>query len=272
MKLIYILFYIVGILNSGGLLAGDTPTLKVLMIGNSLTYTYAIPSILENMALAFGKSIKVTSHVAGGKSLMWHWTNASGTPPTVAPAAILSGHWDVIILQDISTIAKSRVAISDFEKVTREYVNLVNRRESQVILYMGFVRQPNITEALAKEIVDIYTNQARFLKVNCAPVALSFIHFREKNSSIALLDNQVGLKYARNIHGSHQSPFGAYLAAATLFSAIFNKSPVGNRFRKSGDGTLIEDEDALLAQQIAWDTWISYEPIINKIPTKSNAE
>lgn len=233
--------------------------LRVLMIGNSLTYTYNIPGIIERMAAVNGKKIEITLHVAGGKSLMWHWNNRTGKPPVTAQEKIADKKWDIVILQDSSQATKDTESIGEFRHATKDYLNLTRKNSNaRIILYMPFIRRANVTELEAKGVIDVYTKQANSLGIECAPVALSFVRMREMKPEFALLDNQIGLKYAFNKHSSHQSPFGSYLAASTIYAAIYNETPVGNKYRLSSDSIVIDDEDALLAQQVAWDSWSLY--------------
>jgi hypothetical protein len=48
---------------------------KILMIGNSLTFCWGIPAILEHLATASDHKLAITAHVTPGMTLTWHWTN-----------------------------------------------------------------------------------------------------------------------------------------------------------------------------------------------------
>ena len=246
-------------LSQGATAAGAEPS-KILMVGNSLTYTYDIPKILGDLAQGAGKKIEITKHVAGGKSLAWHWANKSGKPERSVQEVIEGGQWDLVILQDSSSTAVKPESREEFKTSSRAFFDLVSKnKDTRLMFYMGFVRKPEITAADIKPVVDMYTEQADVFRVACAPVPLAFLRCREKAPQLALLDNQAGLKYAQNKTGTHQSPFGSYLAACTIYSAIYDQSPVGNPARASGEGVVIEDGDAALAQQIAWETWSEYK-------------
>lgn len=239
--------------------AGAEPS-KILMVGNSLTYTYDIPKILGDLAQGAGKKVDISRHVAGGKSLSWHWANKSGKPERSVQEVIEGSKWDLVILQDNSSSAVKPETREEFKTSARQFFDLITKnKETRMMFYSGFVRKPDITAADVKPVIDMYTEQADALQVACAPVVLAFLNCREKAPQLALLDNQAGLKYAQNKTGTHQSPFGSYLAACTIYSAIYDQSPVGNPSHTSGDGTVIEDADAALAQQIAWDTWCAYK-------------
>lgn len=229
---------------------------EVLMIGNSLTYTYNIPQILEDMASGSGKKLSITAHVAGGKSLAWHWNNKSGKNPMTAPEAIAAKSWDLVILQEGSRVAFKADTLAEFNACIPGYVEAVAKnKETRLMFYTGFVRKPDVTEADIKPVEEMYHTQAAAFQLTSAPVVRAFLRCRERAPKLALLDNETELKYAQNKTGTHQSPFGSYLAACTLYAAIYDQTPVGNPARKCGEGMVIEDEDAQLAQEIAWATW-----------------
>jgi hypothetical protein len=51
--------------------------------------------------------------------------------------------------------------------------------------------------------------------------------------------------------GSHPSRAGTYLAAATVYAALYGRSPVGNNFDAFGE---VDTKTRLFLQQVAWDT------------------
>jgi hypothetical protein len=51
----------------------------------------------------------------------------------------------------------------------------------------------------------------------------------------------------------HPTLFGTYLAACTIYAAIYNKSPVGNAFNGG-----IDDKTAAFLQSVAWETVQEY--------------
>ncbi|MBP3984486.1 hypothetical protein J5837_08595 [Pseudoxanthomonas helianthi] len=76
--------------------AAERPVLRVLVVGNSLTYTNNLPGLLRALASAQenGPAISTTTYVLPGADLVWHWRNG-----TVAKA-IDQGHWDMLVLQE----------------------------------------------------------------------------------------------------------------------------------------------------------------------------
>lgn len=248
---------------------------KVLMVGDSYIYVYKIPVILEALAKSSGKKLTVTQHVGGSKSLVWHWTNKSPPDMTTAPEAMAKEHWDMVILEEGNVDFKKPEDIAAFKTCTRDYVDLAAKTKTQVLFYTGIWMQyklPYLTPEAIKPGMDMYTQQADALTISCSPVALAFLHCQDRAPLLAVFDcqkdqNKKLLKYGLDKMGWHQSPFGAYLAACTLYASIYDQSPVGNKAHSSGDGTTVFDEvDATIAQQVAWDTWNAYKVTLKATP------
>jgi len=234
---------------------------KILMIGNSLTYTYGIPAILGRFATDTKRTLTITTHITGGKDLTWHWNNPSKPSNLTAVEAITQGGYDLVILQDHSQRANKPDGRTEFTRITAEYAKLISAKSMRAMFYMGHNRDEDITQASLQPTIDMYTQQADVLGIPCAPVALAFLRCNQANPKLALLDNQIDRTYALNKGGTHQSPFGAYLAACTIWSAIYGQSPVGLSFHGAFDAKTeieIAPADAAAAQESAWRTWQEY--------------
>jgi hypothetical protein len=70
-----------------------TGSLRVLFIGNSLTYVNDLPEMVSSLASASGLSIQTASVTYGNYALIDHWNTGD------ARAAVENGHYDVVILQ-----------------------------------------------------------------------------------------------------------------------------------------------------------------------------
>lgn len=234
---------------------------KILMIGNSLTYTWNIPAILEHFATASNRVLSVTAHVAGGKGLDWHWTNALKSTDTTAKEAIEKGGFDLVIIQEFSNQLQKKEGQDSFKKFGPEYIKAVRDKSMQPMLYMAHPTAKEVKLDSLKAIIEANNQMADEQNVVCAPAAIAFAKFAEKYPKIALIDNQVDRKYAQNKAMTHPSPFGSYLAACTLYAAIYKESPVGLTFHAAFDGKTeipIDADDAKAAQEIAWDVWQEY--------------
>ena len=95
----------------------------------------------------------------------------------------------------------------------------------------------------AKTLADAYTLAGNANQALVIPAGLAFARSIAKRPDVNL--------YVADKR--HPSPEGSYLAAATTYAALFNKSPVGLKFSAS-----IKPDVAAHLQQVAWDTVQQY--------------
>jgi hypothetical protein len=72
---------------------GGTP-LRVLFVGNSLTYVGNLPAVLESLASSNGKPLKADMIVKGGATLT-QWLDSGAVQK-----ALQAGHYDYVVLQE----------------------------------------------------------------------------------------------------------------------------------------------------------------------------
>lgn len=75
------------------LFSSDTTSISVLFVGNSLTYTNSMPSILSFIAKNYRINIKTKCMCISNSALMDHWSDGS------LKATIENGEFDFVILQ-----------------------------------------------------------------------------------------------------------------------------------------------------------------------------
>ena len=82
--------------------AAATQPLRVMLVGNSLTYTNNLPRLLQSLARSqpIGPRIETTSFVVAGGSLDERWSDGH------AAAALRQGHWDALVLQESSGLPR----------------------------------------------------------------------------------------------------------------------------------------------------------------------
>ncbi|HSF38638.1 MAG TPA: hypothetical protein VLT87_02530, partial [Thermoanaerobaculia bacterium] len=85
--------------------------LRVLFLGNSLTYSNDLPGIVQAFAKARGQEIYVDSVTLGGANLEDLWDDGS------ALDAIAKGNWNVVVLQQgPSSAPDSREHLRDWTR------------------------------------------------------------------------------------------------------------------------------------------------------------
>src|SRR4051812_23526504 len=99
MKKIYLAFFLF-ILRSLDV-SGASDTTRVLFIGNSFTYVYDVPGLVNGLATAAGLPLKFVMHAPGGISVgdTAQGTSAHMNNPLVYDL-IRSDNWDYVSLQD----------------------------------------------------------------------------------------------------------------------------------------------------------------------------
>lgn len=242
--------------------AAETPDpAKVLMIGCSFLYAYNIPIILDGLCEAGGKKARFTQHAGGDWTLVAHLTHKLGG--ATGPELIAKEHWDLIILVDgnfpMPNDPKLPGFVAGFKDAARQFRDLGAKTGTPVMLYSGFIWIK--TDQDIKNRLKFNNEAADDLGLICAPTLQAVLNSKKAYPNLAVTDDQREGKYATHKYGLHQSPYCAYLGACTIYAAIYNQSPVGLKFHKSGSGKdemVIDDADALAAQQVAWDTWKTY--------------
>lgn len=257
-RIYWMTFAVAGVLGLRTLEAAEPG--KILMVGNSLTSTYDIPKMLVGLAQSKGKTLVADSLIGGGKSLLWHLDEG----PKGRPAAdkVVGGGYDMLVLQDVARGMLKAGGPENLAAAVDRFVKLGKEANAKIALYAGFVRSASPSDEDVSKVMEAYTSVAQEHKIPCAPVALAFQRFLEVNGDVALLDNEQNKRYALDKTGTHQSPFGSYLAACTIYSALYDQSPEGSSYRTLPDGTELSPEDAALAQKVAWETWAAYKPTL----------
>jgi hypothetical protein len=79
----------------------EAPALRVLFVGNSLTYVNDLPAVLAQLADAQPAPLRIETRtfVAAGGTLAERWADGA------ARAALDDGHWDALVLQERGGVA-----------------------------------------------------------------------------------------------------------------------------------------------------------------------
>jgi hypothetical protein len=109
--------------------ASASNELRVLFIGNSLTYTNNLPELVAALAAAAGqKPLNFQALVGGGFALEDHWNSDK------ARKLITAGGWQYVVLQQgPSALPESRKLLLDY---TRRFAQEIRRSGARPALYM----------------------------------------------------------------------------------------------------------------------------------------
>ncbi|MGH7461245.1 MAG: hypothetical protein ACREMA_09485, partial [Longimicrobiales bacterium] len=213
--------------------------LRVLFIGNSLTYVNTLPAIVE--ALADSAKVKPLSWkmvAYPDYNLEDHWARPE------ARNAIREGGWDVVVLQQgpSSTIANRAQLIASTRLINEE----IRRVGGRAGLYAVWPQSVNLFSLEAS--AESYRLAADSVDGRLFPVSLAWKAAWAREPNAPLYSD-----------GLHASVAGSYLAALVIFQQLYQRSsvvglPARLTLRLSGSPRV--DLDARLAgvlQQAAQD-------------------
>ena len=221
---------------------------KVLFIGNSYTYFWNLPHVVQGLAESSDIKISTKQSTAGGVNLGQHWR---GDRKLKSKSMIEEGDFDIVVIQDHSM--RSIQAPDSLMYYGKQFSDLIKSTGAQPYVYMTWSRRwdPYMIETIQKE----YTRLAEKINARIVPVGLAWQRALELRPELPLYDDD----------GSHQSSLGTYLNACVFYGVFTGKSPVGltNRLiSKDQYGekvylTIQSSENAIFCQKVA-------EEIINK--------
>ncbi len=161
----------------------------------------------------------------------------------------VGGPFQVVILQDQSGTALYETRQKEFRETVISYAKAIRMAQGEPALYMppAYVA-PH--KSASPELVDLnsnlYTRVGNEVGALVIPVGLAFAEAYRQRPDI---------KLHQDFDGSHPTLLGTYLAAATVFAAIYDASPVGNSYDYFGK---INKDDAKFLQMIADTTVKTY--------------
>ena len=215
---------------------------KILMIGNSFTFYWNLPQVLEKMFEASGVNIKVFQKTIGGSKLHEHWTYHMQESYAFKDFDFVTfnEHSTYPLLQ-LDSCAKYIKLFSETAKNKNVKPYVYGTWEYPYLKKISSQRHSNTMQVL-DSISDV--NDATYV-----PVGEAFKYIENINTGFDLYmdDNK------------HPSPNGTYLIACVFYSMITGNSPIGlpRRFEgKNVEGKKIyyiitEPSAAQTAQEVA---------------------
>jgi len=177
---------------------------RVLILGNSLTYTNNLPVMVDSLAAASGIEVKCTAITDGGFGLIDHYVSASRR------AAVLNGHFDWVILQQgPSALAESRDSLLAWAGL---WEPLIKASGAKGAMYAVWPERERLFAF--GDVSDAYRLAAQEIDALFLPVGDSWLETWARNPNIAL--------YGRD--NFHPSVAGTYVAAVTIVSMLSGRS------------------------------------------------
>jgi hypothetical protein len=185
---------------------GPAKSIRVLFIGNSLTYVNDLPAELQAMVAAAypgGPTLRYESVTPGGYTLQRHWNEGK------AAAKIAEGRWDYVVVQE-----QSQIPFTDREQVF-QYARLFDREIKKVgaktVFYMTFPLKKKFEDG--DLLPEIYSSLGKELGAIVVPVDVAW-------HEAAKLDRNLVLYKA---DGVHPAAAGTYLAVCCFADRLWGK-------------------------------------------------
>ena len=218
---------------------------NILFIGNSFTFYWNLPLVVEAMANERNYNFDITQSTASGSSLKDHWFE---NDELKSKTLITTGRYDRVVLQDYSlnplqNLVESRRYFTDF-------IEWVKANNGTPYIYATWMYKgiSNNNYDVVDPIQDALQPVADKTGAVMVPIDQAFrtIQKRHPNISIFMSDNK------------HPSPVGTYLAACVYFRIFTGESPLGlsRRYeRKDENGKkiflgMVEKSSAKKCQEI----------------------
>ena len=187
--------------------------LRILFIGNSLTYVNDVPGIVAAFAGAAGLPPPICrSVVAGGFSLEDHWNQGA------AQKALEEEKWDFVVLQQGPSASPEGRGL--LIRYARRFAPLIRRAGATPALYMVWPSSARRRDFGG--VSDSYRLAARDVGALLLPAGDAW----------RIAEDQIAEKKLRDLplysaDGLHPTAAGSYLAAAVIYGGLFHRSPLG---------------------------------------------
>jgi hypothetical protein len=198
----------------------DAPpaSLRVLFVGNSYTFYNDLPGLIARMGAAAARAgrgpvITVDSVTAGGASMRSHWD--TGT----APARIMAGPWDAVVLQGQSV--EPVLNTPEFRTYSLRLGGLATARGARPVFFATWPRRAG--DALYAQSWSGGTPQGFNTRMHAAYAEVAAM----SSGGLAAVGNAwmraLGARPTIDLYdpdGSHPSAAGSWLAACVLYRAL----------------------------------------------------
>jgi hypothetical protein len=231
------------------------PPASVIYIGNSFFYyNNGMHGLVGGMVREGLSNHKLRASLVtiGGSGLDWHDVASYFRPDGIGKYSFVGNNevvfnppgsklFEVAVMMDCSQCPVHPTLKAVFTEYAKKHSDTVRKHGAVPVFFMSWAYQdaPEMTQTLA----DAYTVAGNANQALVIPAGLAFARSIAKRPDVNL--------YVADKR--HPSPEGSYLAAATTYAALFNKSPVGFKFSAG-----LKPDVAAHLQQVAWETVQQY--------------
>lgn len=206
--------------------SGEAAKIRVLFIGNSLTFTNDLPRRIAELAKFRNFYVEYDMYAPGGYTLSQH-----AADPLLLEK-INKGTWDFVVLQEQSQL--SAFSQEQIQQEVYPYAKKLSRlirnanSGTRIVFYMTMARKDGDPQnvrispelgtykGMQRRISASYMSMAQQNQGLLVPAGLVWENVRSKRPSLDL--------YADDIHPNRT---GTYLIACVFYAILFKDSPVG---------------------------------------------
>ncbi len=188
-------------------------TYKVLFIGNSGTFFWAIPQSVKSFIESGGTGISLatSSSVHGGKRLEYHYTQ------TNVLEKIKQDNFDYVILQDAS--GGTLDYRESFHKYAGKFIKAIRKAGAEPVLY-AYCGQKKYSNSDREKVMENYFEVAKKYNVTVVPVVIAMNYAFQQRPDVNF----------NNPDNVHLGMYGAYLITCSFYAVLSGKSPVGHPY------------------------------------------
>jgi uncharacterized protein DUF4886 len=227
---------------------------SAIFIGNSFFYyNNGISSRFTSLLRAADPDYKfrATMVTISGSGADWHDVDSYFRPNAIGMYSFdrnnnivfnkIDRLFDLAIMMDCSQCPIHPQLKSVFYEYSKKNSDIVRQHGAVPVFFMSwaYADKPEMTAELAEAYTQAGNDDGAFV----IPAGLAFARAVAQRPDLNL--------YARDKR--HPSMAGTYLATATVYAALYKKSPVGLKYRAG-----LERETATFLQTAAWDTVQAY--------------
>jgi hypothetical protein len=229
---------------------------SAIFIGNSFFYyNNSLHNHLGRLLAAAdpGYNLRITSVTISGSGADWHDVESYFRPNALGQYSFDADNnivfnkfdrlFDLAIMMDCSQCPIHPQLQPAFYEFSRKHSDTVRRHGAKPVFFMSwaYADKPEMTAQLAQA----YTKAANDNDAFVIPAGLAFARALQQRPGLVL----------HAADKRHPSMAGTYLAASTVYAALFKKSPEGLKYTAG-----LDEETAKFLQAVAWEAVQDYFP------------
>ncbi len=209
-------------------LAPNVRPLRVLFIGNSLTYYNDLSGLVQQLSMKEERPLEVDSVTVANATLAFHWTSSS------ARKRLQRSRWDFVVLQEYSTLAADNP-----EKMRADYLRFageVKGAGAQPIIFENWTHagRPQDMPGMHQTYEEVQEETGGEL----AAIGTAWARGRKEHPEIKMFEDE-----------KHPSVAGTYLTACVLYKTLYHKPATGLPLAIAG--LKLSQEMARMLQHVA---------------------